>query len=214
MLLKVCCIPLLLLILGGCASNDIVVNETFPGSITASTSEYDWLSEVRMKPAYVYNDSQSGEVSAVKVGARWSSRDGGYYVLVTEVESPYWFDKSEVLNLKVDGVVYSLAPENKNSVGMPMQNVLRMQNKYATTYSSNNVVRKEYVIDRSLLARLLLAKKILGRVNTTQGFVDFSGHSGNDYFGDPYARAQLFVIQLKHFLSQADSFNSQVSTSQ
>ena len=203
-----------LLFVSGCSVSSLKVNETYPGSVAISTSEFDDLTEVRLKPAYVYSGASSSEASGLKVGARWSNRSDKPYKIVMQLLSPSWFDRGGVLRLKVDGVESSLLPVDSLSLGEPAREVIRYENEYAVSHSNNPVVRKEYFVGRDVLLSIIEAKEVLGRVTTTQGFIDFSLRSSVESYASPIVQPQLFVIALESFLENIDGFNSQASMSQ
>lgn len=197
----------------GCSFSALKKNETHPGVVSVSSSDFDGLTEIKMNPVYAYSKAGSREVSSVKFGMLWSNRFEQRYMLYAQMSSPSWFDASEPIRLKVAGVEYALQPSDPLSIGTSMQEVIRYENEYAVSYSRDVVVRKRYYVSRDFLDLLIEENVAIGRVVSTKGFVDFSLGVADGDHGD-YSDSYLFISSLGSFLKDVDDFTSQGSRSQ
>lgn len=202
-------------VLGGCsAGGSLKLNDTYPGGVTVKESEFDGMAQVEMKPGYVYRKSNADDGGILRFGARWSSRTANSYVLVAQVDFPHWFSKDGMLKLRVDGVEYLLPPVNAGTAGAPVQDVVLHSDAYLGTAVRSNVVRKDYQVDADFLLELADSNEVIGRLSTTRGFIDFSAKSSSVNYNNPLTQQQLFILQLKPFLSKVNQFNTQVSIAQ
>lgn len=213
-MLKIVGLCSVLLGLLACAPAKLLVNETYPGSVTSQIGGYDGLAQVDMKPAFVFVESTTNEVSQIKVGLRWSSADGGVFRLVAQINQPRLFKSSKDLMLKIDGVEYSLRPVNSNLPGITYTDSILIDNGVAKTLSNTEVVRKEYVISKEVVSSILNADRVVGRAYSLRGIVDFAVNSKVVDMTDSLLRSQLFSYQLKNFLKQVEGFKLQASTYQ
>lgn len=207
---------LLVLTMVGCAAvGEVGYNETYPGAIHTSTSEFDSRTEIVMNPAYIYTDSSNGEYSSILLGVMWSDQNSNPYVLRVDLPSPNIFDRNEDLKLVVGGKNYSLQPVDANSVGDSISKTLRLdldgQSLFAGT---THVVRKAFRVRREVLEDMVDSGRVIGRVQTTQGYVDFSLYDKPPKSKEIYEDFQIFNAKLPLFLDAVDEFNVRGSSSQ